>query len=276
MKPTANITVSRNRIKLYDNKNLFLQNGQEFEFELFNPTQDRIVAKISVDGHNISDNDSGVIINPGQRIWIERYLDKSVKFKFETYTVEAGNAAVEQAISQNGVIRISFHKEIVKKHVPIKMTLNGNNRRYCKGNSNINGIDYAPDVMYRGIADSRTILNDNLTNNTYTSTTLDVQGFNFCDVDYSAATANLDMKSLSKPEEKKTGRINEGNHSNQSFYIVDMQYEIIPFEVVEYHIYPESQKNFITDKDISVYCTNCGKKKTKSSWKHCPACGYKF
>ena len=50
--PTANLTVNKSRIKLYDKQGemptYYLQSGQEFQIELFNPTTDVILAKIQL------------------------------------------------------------------------------------------------------------------------------------------------------------------------------------------------------------------------------------
>ena len=45
--PTANIAVKKNKIKSYPENKVYLQDGQEFEIELFNATTQTKLAKIS-------------------------------------------------------------------------------------------------------------------------------------------------------------------------------------------------------------------------------------
>jgi hypothetical protein len=81
-KCSVNITSNKNRIKQYESS-VYLKDGQQFELEIFNPHQFKVLAKISINGKEISQ--AGLVIRPGQRIYLERYLDIAKKFKFETY-----------------------------------------------------------------------------------------------------------------------------------------------------------------------------------------------
>ena len=73
---------------------------------MFNPTNKKILCKIEFNS-NHSWNSEGLVLRPGERVFLERYLDSNKKFKFETYnvpdTIEAQNATVE-----NGNVKISF------------------------------------------------------------------------------------------------------------------------------------------------------------------------
>ena len=53
---------------------------------------------------------AGLVIRPGQRIYLERYLDIAKKFKFETYEVEDSNESKE-AIAKNGEVKVEFFYE---------------------------------------------------------------------------------------------------------------------------------------------------------------------
>src|SRR6516225_3620159 len=102
--PTANITINKSRIRLY-NKNTgappiyYLQKGQEFEIELFNPTQETILAKIHLNNTPLSQG--GLVLRPGERVFVERYLDVPRKFFFDTYEVQNFGEA-KKAIVKNG------------------------------------------------------------------------------------------------------------------------------------------------------------------------------
>ena len=103
--PTANIAVNKSRLKVYNNAGelptYYLQKGQEFQIELFNPTSDVVLAKIILNGNAISQG--GLVLNPGQRVYLDRYLDVAKKFLFDTY--EVGKSAEVMAAIKNNVNR---------------------------------------------------------------------------------------------------------------------------------------------------------------------------
>ena len=95
--PTAHIAVNRNRLKQYGDK-IYLKDKTHFEIELFNPKSIKILAKIYLNGVSIST--SGIVIRPGQRVFLERWLDETKKFLFETYEVEDSKEE-QEAIANN-------------------------------------------------------------------------------------------------------------------------------------------------------------------------------
>jgi hypothetical protein len=87
---------------------LCLDCSHEFQIELFNPEYYSIMAKIKIQGEFISN--SGIIIRPGQRIYLERYLDSNNKFKFVTYNIE-NTTHTQHIIDNNGKIEVFFYKK---------------------------------------------------------------------------------------------------------------------------------------------------------------------
>jgi hypothetical protein len=85
-----------------------MKDQTEFEIELYNPTKEKIMAMIEMNGSPISD--SGIILKPGQRVFLERFLDHEKKFLYETYVVNNNNQTKE-AIQNNGKVTVKFHKE---------------------------------------------------------------------------------------------------------------------------------------------------------------------
>ena len=71
-KPTAHITKKKSRLKVYNGHVVFLNDKDNFEFEIHNPTQKSVLCKIKLNGEYIST--SGVVIRPGQRVFLERFL----------------------------------------------------------------------------------------------------------------------------------------------------------------------------------------------------------
>ena len=109
--PLAKIAVNKSLLKEYSNSEysrvVYMKNNSEFQIQIFNPYDYTIGADISINGKRMSNR---IIIKPGQRIWLERYLDEARKFLFSTYEVENSYEA-KQAIRNNGLISISFYKE---------------------------------------------------------------------------------------------------------------------------------------------------------------------
>lgn len=253
--PEAYIAVGKNRQKIYGENTVYLSDKQEFEFEFFNPTQDNVMAKISINGKPISNR--GLILRPGMRGWIERYIDEDRRFLFETYVVDGSSKAVQKAIENNGDIKIEFFKE---KQKP-------------KPNYNISYGSYSTGTI-RGSCSTYTALND----------TLCIDGDALCfnsSVDYSpeeessrgivsASSGELNRKrSLSKKIE--TGRVEKGSVSGQHFTEVDMEFEYFPFYTIDYKLMPLSQKP-AEFNELKLKCSKCGTK-VKSNWKFCPVCG---
>ncbi len=105
--PQAFITKRKQRLKQNDGQ-VYLKDGDEYEIEIFNPTPTHILAKIKVDKDYLSGG--GIVLRPGERVFLERFLDTNNKFVFRTY--EVGKEAVNVgAIDNNGYVEIEFFNE---------------------------------------------------------------------------------------------------------------------------------------------------------------------
>ena len=85
-KPTAHITKKKSRLKVYNGHVVFLNDKDNFEFEIHNPKQKSVLCKIKLNGEYIST--SGMVLRPGQRVFLERFFDTNNKFEFSTYKVK--------------------------------------------------------------------------------------------------------------------------------------------------------------------------------------------
>ena len=101
--PQSFITKSKQRLKQHIDT-VYLNNGDEFEIELYNPTSNKVLAKIELNGKSIG---NGIILRPGERVFLERYLDEAKKFLFETYVVNGNNQEVKNAIANNCLLYTS-------------------------------------------------------------------------------------------------------------------------------------------------------------------------
>jgi len=243
-KPYAHVSTKKNRIKEYDGC-IYLEDNQEFEIELFNPYQQEVLAKIKLNGEYISG--SGVVIRPGERVWLERYLDKNSKFKFSTYDVENTQESKE-AVADNGLVEVEFFDKV---------------SLYYKSYFS----DWVPSVFNMpNYNNSGTWLNDGLFNISAAGSVNNTAGVNYSQ-NYSS-----DVKSKSF----ETGRVSEGSGSNQAFSNVNMEFESLPCSTSRIKIMPLSTKHqFSKDLKVRQYCTGCGTK-INASWKFCASCGEKM
>lgn len=259
--PYANISTKKNRLKKYDG-NVYLEDGQEFEIELFNPSKAQVLAVIKLNGERISQ--SGIIVRPGERIWLERYLDKNNRFKFETYQV--GNSKeVEEAIANNGLVEVEFYNE--KKYTYINPSTG---RIY-----NDQGSIWAGGYWETGLYNISSTVNASLNLN---NTTAQDSFYYNTNVDFSTEAPILNDQSY-KERLQETGRVSEGTKSTQEFVSVNADFETYACARSTVKILPLSQKK-VYSQDIkkqatSQYCTDCGTK-IKATWKFCATCGKKI
>lgn len=310
--PSANVTVEKQRIKQFDVKTskfvlggantgtVYLEDNTEFEIELFNPSQSRVVAEITLNGEKLS---GGVVLRPGDRVFLDRFLNENRKFLFSTYSVE-DSEEVSHAIAMNGIVEVRFYNEKVEPK-----TLGWNTWRSVWNNSDYvllgNGSHH---FISNGNTDLRRITPNslNVSNNNFvspntlggvlgtsfppsfppTSTTGDYVPLGLGSVstyksEVGTAQTSFDTSSVlrSQPTKKsksiETGRVEKGGISNQSFRTVDLKFEDTPVSSYKWKIEPKS-KEVLTKEDLVFYCTECGSKKKKDSHKFCPHCGNKF
>lgn len=257
---SAYIAVNKSRLKIYNKEKkiptYYLKKGQEFQFELFNPTSDTLLAKITLNGKVISQG--GLVLNPGQRVFLERYLDDAKKFMFDTYEVES-TEEVKKAIQDNGDIKIEFFKErSIISNIDWTFTSNG----YFGNNSYRNIGSYYSNT--KGLENNVSSYCSNLND-----LTLDLANKDILRKSVSDSGRKLSKKTM------ETGRVEKGSDSNQTFKHVNKTFEYWPSNIIEYKLLPVSEKiNSSDDIKIKVYCTQCGAKLGKTD-KFCSQCGHK-
>jgi hypothetical protein len=253
-KPCAFITKEKQRLKQFG-QNVYLSNGSEFEMELFNPTSNTVLAKIKFNGKLMSGG--GIVIKPGQRIFLERYLDDPKKFKFETYEVDADNKEVANAISNNGDVTVEFYDESIP--------YNFNNNTWVQNKLSYRGNLYNDYSLNNMVGTTTTNSYYNSTNSTVTMDSLGA--FENCSF--------RDNQKILRSKSMETGTVEKGSNSDQSFSYVNKEFNSYTTSVSYWKILPESQKPY-EKQDIKVFCTECGSKRKKDSHKFCPNCGTKY
>lgn len=270
--PQAYLAVQKSRLKQYGS-NYYLQNGTEFQIELFNPTQSNIAAAISINGVK---QDFRFILKPGMRFFLDRFMNVDKKFLFETYNVESGNAEVEKAIAQNGKVEISFYKEKpMPRAIPKGPILRSNfDTDYYKHRINLSGNLTNDNNIVGNFFSSSSITNMPPVNSTFTSTFGDAAKFSSevtMDSMFDARGVDFMDMANTPPPEKETGRVEAGSKSDQVFETVNMDFEYLPMTTVSFQILPLSQKP-VEEGEVAMYCSLCGRRAKKGE-NFCPKCG---
>lgn len=263
--PQSFVTKGKQRLKQH-NDTVYLKNGDEFEIELFNPTNNKVLAKIEMNGKSIG---SGIILRPGERVFLERYLDVAKKFLFETYVVDGNSKEVKQAIADNGDVVIKFYNEVVTRPL------------YTSGSgtvtiSNPTWINTGSPFTYT----THNTLGGSTVSNPGTFTTTSTNTAYFNNTSYTSGTFNtsstlLKNKGTNPLRSLETGRVEMGSNSDQSFTYDNSSFYSYESSIDRWKIKPESTKLLVRE-DLVTYCTECGSKKKKDSHKFCPNCGTKF
>lgn len=260
----ACITVSRNRLKSYGNT-IYMKSGAQYEIELWNLKTTRVLVNILIDGTLISSN--GIVLNPGQRVYLERWIDTPKKFKFTTYEVENTTEAKE-AIQHNGLIQVNFHDEQVKNYYP---SWNSNEPYYqymmSYGGTTVNNLySITPTVP----------VNFNLSTTTNSATSGLIVG-NFSNTSNNFSSLNINENNLKSSDKGslETGRSEAGEKSDQKLDSTVGDFNVWTSKSLTFQLLPESAKPVEADK-IRSYCTECGTRVRSSSWKFCPSCGEKI
>jgi hypothetical protein len=245
--PTAHITRKKSRLKVYNGNTVFLNDKDNFEFEIHNPTQKSVLCKIKLNGEYISTG--GVVIRPGQRVFLERFLDTNNKFEFSTYEVK-DTSLNRTAIDLNGDVRIEFYNE---------QTYQPNYGLYVlNGSSTTTAGTTAGSPYYGNMTFTTSTTSSSAPMASYYSNTSSVSSL--------VGEPTLSKKSI------ETGRVEKGEKSKQNFTNSYQNFEYNVSHQISLKILPLSNKNKTTE-EIKYYCTECGTK-TKSKYKFCPSCGY--
>ena len=302
-KQMVKIAINKSILKEYKNGNslderiVYLDNGSEFQIQIFNPHDFVVGARIYINGVSMS---YMLVLRPGERIWLERYLDKSVKFRFETYEVDA-DEETKKAIQKNGEVKVVFYKEERKPEpisIPTWHPLVWNNTHTYED-------PYAPkyDDLVASIGSSvklNALYGDERSATLKNVDISDVhnisdKNLSFCVNDMSLTTSTADTSfttdttlNYNKPLNKlrrtvntsssdkiETGRIEEGGYSNQQFKDVYRNFEKWTFSIETIKLLPTSQKQYNSSDLKKHYCTQCGRK-INMKHKYCPYCGNKI
>ena len=278
-------TSSLDELRTYQGNSIYLNNGDEFQIRLFNPLKERIGVQIGINGDL---SQSLLVLNPGEDVTLDRFLDDKSKMLYETYTIDGNNQAALNAAADNGIVNINFFKEkkVIRPNVKLKSASKG------IGGQQVNSTgSYSGTITLDGVFDTFTTSNSNSrlydgtyatlgnvsgigstltsSNNVYFSQTFDSPGM---------STSELDLSFVSDPSPevlKETGRVEKGDESTQNFNEVNVVFETFSFYQITYFLKPTSERNSttVTETKVRDYCPNCGYRVRNTRWNFCPKCG---
>ena len=245
-KPSAWVVSSEKGRKSIKNGKVYLKDKEEFQIELFNPLTDCVLADIKLNGNTISQ--SGLVIRPGERFYLDCFIDDKKKFVFNTYEVE-DSQSVKLAISKNGMLEVFFYKEsvvglsnwrsrfdrvIVERYYPVHYP---NYQPYWYGNVYCGTTITTAGGLSGITTGGSSILSNNIIGTTTTNTAYYSQPIN------SAYTSGIDSIATSYSSNTvETGRVEKGKKSSQKFDEVDMDFEKFHISSVVLQLLPDSTK----------------------------------
>lgn len=264
--------------KSIKNGKVFLNDGDEFEIELFNPLTVSVLADIKLNGQSISK--TGLVVKPGQRVYLDCFIDDKKKFVFKTYEVEDSEEAIE-ATQNNGLLEVFFYKEdvitldnwksrfdkiIVEKWYPVYYPSYPYYRPtiwYGTSSPTIYGGSF---VTTNGSG----LIGTTTTSNAYYSSNNAVNCSYSSSVDLSNLNIGGSLSSNTTPINSiETGSVEKGEVSKQKFTEVDMDFEKNYIASTIIQILPESRKPISASEIVSKLKNDPTKKKKGSgNWPH--------
>ena len=251
--PQAWVAIKRNRQKIYNRQGktqVYLKDGQEFQIELFNPTQTRYLVKFKINGNYQADR--GLILNPGQRYFLDRFIDDDKKLEFSTYEIEDSKAA-KKAIEKNGLLEVEFYAETflhgnIISYPRIYTTPNWSQPIWTTNPHQFWGGTSAGIFNNAGGSSTLTLAGSTVNNITYTSGTV-TGGTTY--------TSASNFSSVVNDASIETGRVEKGEKSDQKFEEGYGTFGSWASYTTTVQIIPLSQKP-AEAQEIRSYCTGCG------------------
>jgi hypothetical protein len=212
---------------------IYLDNGQEFEIEILNPLKESVLADIRLNGNSICK--TGLVVKPGQRIYLDCFVDDRKKFIFQTYNVDGTQESLD-AIADNGLMEVFFYKEQA-------VTLQNWNDRFHKVIIHEYHPVYYP-VYPRWYPTHYTLGTGTITTCSSSGTVNGSYGTSFtnCSLNSGSLTSGNAYYNSPVGGSLETGRVEKGEKSDQQFVDVDMEFEKNYIHHLVFQLLPSSRK----------------------------------
>ena len=235
--------------------NIYLQNNEEFVIEIFNPLRECVLADIRLNSQSISK--TGLVIKPGQRVYLDCFVDDRKKFIFQTYEIEMTDET-QEAIQNNGLMEVFFYKEeavslknwseklrqvVIREYYPVYPYWQPYYRPYPVWYTGCYTTTLQGGGLSFGGTTTNTVFNSttgglNLTGGVSNLTSY-TTGVDLSNIQVSNCFSSNSIPIAGSLE---TGRIEKGEKSNQQFGEVDMDFEKNYIHHIVYQLLPESRK----------------------------------
>lgn len=275
-KPSAWIVSPKDRgRKSIKNGKTFLNDGEEFEIELFNPLTVSVLSDIKLNGQSISK--TGLVLKPGQRFYLDCFVDDKKKFIFSTYEIDGGQESLD-ATQNNGLLEVFFYKEdiITLDNWKNKMDKVIIERYYPVYYPTYRSYPYWTTPIYGGVYGGYGTTNNCIIGNTTTNTANNITfgGTTVANTAmYTSNSADLFTTPISANmmSDLETGRVERGSSSSQNFTEIEMDFEKNYISSTIIQILPESRKPVSASEVVSKLKNDPIKNKkseTSGNWPH--------
>jgi hypothetical protein len=225
---------------------VYLTDGEEFQIELYNPMTQCVLADIKLNGNSISE--SGLVLRPGERFYLDCFIDDKKKFVFSTYEVEDTQES-HDAISKNGLLEVFFYKESATSIRNWSSRLRGitieRHYHHYPYYTTVNPLWINTPNVYCGTSIGTGGLTTGVFNGTTTNT-----AYYSSSVDLSNVAGTLNSTSAPIPIGSiETGRVEKGDKSEQKFESIDIDFDSFYISSTILELLPESRKP-IEAKDL--------------------------
>ena len=258
--------------KSVKNGKVYLDDEQEFEIELHNPLQECVLCDIKLNGQSISA--TGLVLRPGQRFYLDCFIDDKKKFIFNTYEVDDTKES-NDSIAKNGLLEVYFYKEdvvnfnnwrssfdrvIIEKYYPLWYEYPyyyPNRIYYGSPTVTINPNPYYGTLTVSNGTNNCFTVNNSNTIGTTTTTATSTYGnftntsgsYTFDNGDLLMNCGTLDDSGFSSQIE--TGRVEKGTASAQKFEEIDMQFQSMYIAHTVIQLLPNSRKPIETREIVN-------------------------
>jgi len=213
---------------------VYLDDGEDFEIELYNPLQECVLCDIKL----------------GQRFYLDCFIDDKKKFIFNTYEIESSLESIS-ATQKNGMLEVFFYKESV-------ITLDNWKERFVRYYPVHHYYPYYDPYYYPyrgGIYGSGNIGTATGTvygigNCTTNLSSINIGTTTNCNTSYTSDSLSVNSLGNTFTCNTETGRVEKGSSSSQKFTEIDMEFESNFISSTILHLLPNSLKPVET-KDIN-------------------------